>query len=70
MEDILEAAISDLKTTFIGQENTKELLSCVEKYIPIESQKYEVLNVTGNDARFKQPSKPNLSRTKRISIFS
>ena len=53
MEDILEAAISDLKATFVGQENTKELISRIEEIMPIESQKYEVVNVTGNDVRFK-----------------
>ena len=53
MEDILEAAISDLKATFVSQENTKELISRIEEIMPIESQKYEVVNVTGNDVRFK-----------------
>ena len=49
MEGILEAAISDLKATFFGQKNTKKLISCTEEIFPIESQMYEVVNVTGND---------------------
>ncbi len=56
-EDILEAAISDLKATFFDQENTKELISRVEEIFPSESQKYEVVNVTENDVRFKATMK-------------
>jgi hypothetical protein len=53
MEDILEAAISERNATFFGEENTKGLISRIEEIMPIESQKYEVVSVKGNDVRFK-----------------
>jgi hypothetical protein len=59
MEDLLDATISDLKAAFFGQENRKELLSRVEDIIPIESQKYNVVSVKGNDVRFKATIKTN-----------
>jgi hypothetical protein len=59
MEDLLDATISDLKAAFFGQKNSKELLSRVEDIIPIESQKYNVVGVKGNDVRFKATIKTN-----------
>ena len=45
--------IGQVKDCFRGSENTDELLRCVETIIPLQSDSYKILNVKGDETKFK-----------------
>ncbi len=67
--DLLLQSISKINNSFVGSENTSELLSIVEYVFPMSSNDYKVIDVKGTKEKFKTSIKCNLKNEEDVKSF-
>ena len=69
MNELIRAAICNVKNEFSGQENTCELLSRVKDVMAMDEVEYKIANVKGSTSKFKANIEVNFKDEEDINTF-